>query len=228
MISLAVEPLVAEKFPGLTIAIVEGECGENKFVDEQTFSQWKAEVEENAKKIPVIGEHPHVQAWRKAFHAFGADPTKTRSSGEALLRRVQRGDSLPSINAIVDVYNVVSLKHVLPIGGQDAEKIVGGVKLRLAGKYENFVPLGASEQQKVDEGEVVYADDEKVLCSKWNYRDCEPAKISGETRKFVLFVDGAPGIAHDVVRAAAEELAVMLNKLVVGCKAKADRLAGVD
>lgn len=211
---------VYQKFAGLHIAVVEGSCSENKFSDEKAFLQEKKIAEENARKI-VLAEHPNIAAWRKTFHAFGADPTKTRSSGEALLRRVQRGDSLPSINAVVDVYNLISLKHTLPIGGQDEEKIFGNVFLRIAGENEKFVPLGASEPARIDVGEVVYADGEKILCSKWNYRDCEPAKISGETKKFVLFIDGCSGIEKERVENAAKELIAMLNKHVGGCGARA-------
>ena len=207
---------VAQKFAGLHIAVVQGTCSANKLVNENPFLQEKKIVEEKSKTI-VLAEHPSVQAWRKTFRAFGADPTKTRSSAEALLRRMQKGEALPRINSIVDVYNLISLKHVLPIGGQDEEKVCGKVFLRIAGETEKFVPLGASEQGRVDVGEVVYADDEKILCSKWNYRDCEPAKISDATKKFVLFVDGAPGIEKQKVEGTAKELAEMLKKFVQGC-----------
>ncbi len=228
MINFSLSEEVEAKFPGLTVAVVEGVCEENKLFDETAFLEEKNAAKQAARSGVALADHPHVQAWRKVFRSFGADPTKTRSSGEALLRRVQRGGELPRINAIVDIYNVISLRHVLPVGGQDAEKIAGGVKLRFAGKNENFVPLGANEPHEVDEGEVVYADDAQVLCSKWNYRDCEPAKISETTKKFVLFVDGAPGVDRKTVEKAAEELTAMLNKLVVGCAAKTDRLVGVD
>lgn len=219
MTDFSVEQKVLEKFGGLNIGVIEGGCSSNEFSDGAGFLEFKKLAEESARRFVPLAEHPHVAAWRKAFKAFGADPTKTRSSGEALVRRLQKGDFLPSINAIVDVYNAVSANQVIPVGGQDLEKIAGDVMLRFAGLEENFVPLGSEEQGRFDEGEVVYADGEKVLCSKWNYRDCEPAKISAETRKFVLFVDGAPGIPRGEVEQAAKELAESLNKFVKGCKA---------
>lgn len=218
MPNFSVERKVAEKFAGLTIGFVEGECSANSFSNAEQFQKEKENTQASAQAIVPLAEHPHIAAWRKAFKAFGADPTKTRSSAEAILRRLQKGEPLPSINAIVDIYNLISAKHVLPVGGQDAKNIEGSIVLRFAQEGENFLPLGASEPHKIDEGEVVYADEKKILCSKWNYRDCEPAKISGTTTKFVLFVDGAPGMEKSKVEAASADLATTLEKLVSGCK----------
>jgi DNA/RNA-binding domain of Phe-tRNA-synthetase-like protein len=215
---LSIDPKVASEFPGTTLGVVEGACIANKLVNEAEFAKEKQAAEEAARAIPVLSEHPNMAAWRAVFRKFGADPTKTRSSAEAMVRRIQKGDSIPEINAIVDVYNTVSAKRAIPIGGQDADAITGRMVLRFAKADDLFFPLGSTEPVAVSSGEVVYADDKHVLCSKWNYRDCEPAKIDDETTRFVLVVDGAPGIAEETVKAATAELAGMLEKYVEGCK----------
>jgi DNA/RNA-binding domain of Phe-tRNA-synthetase-like protein len=221
MVEFSVSQDVAAKFAGLNIGVVEGTCARNEISDEAAFLHFKADAEKAARAIEPLPSHPNIIAWRTAFKKFGADPTKTRSSGEAIARRIQKGGGIPRINAIVDIYNCVSALCTLPIGGQDAEKISGSVELRLARGDEKFVPLGSQAPEPVDEGEVIYADSQKVLCSKWNYRDCEDAKISGETERFALFVDGAPGIEREKVRTAAEELSARLSVLVAGCSASA-------
>jgi len=66
---------------------------------------------------------------------------------------------------------------------------------------------------------VVYADAEKILCRKWNYRDCEEAKIAETTTKFVLVVDGAAGIPAEKVEGAANELKAALEKFIQRCSA---------
>lgn len=198
--------------------MLEGTCGKNAFSDQEGFAGWKRQVEEAARKIPVLSEHPHVSAWRKTFKAFGADPTKTRSSAEALLRRIRKGENVPDINPIVDVYNAVSAEFAIPIGGQDLEKVRGDVALRFSEADDVFSPLGTGEPMKVDEGEVLYADSEKVLCSKWNWRDCFDARITENTARFVLFVDGAPGIPRDSVEKATQELSLRLEKFIPGCQ----------
>ena len=197
----------------------------NGLADERAFLSFKAEAEKAARAIEPLNSHPNIVAWRAAFRKFGADPTKTRSSGEAIARRVQKGGEIPRINTIVDVYNCISALHTIPVGGQDAEKISGAIALRLAHGDERFVPLGSQTPEPVDKNEVIYSDSQKILCSKWNYRDCEDAKISGETKKFMLFVDGAPGIEREKVRAAAEELASRLSSLVAGCHAAVTAIA---
>ena len=74
---------------------------------------------------------PHPAAWRDAYRAFGAKPQRTRPSIEALLRRLDQG-CLPRIDRITDVYNAVSIAHVLPIGGEDRAAYVGPARLARA------------------------------------------------------------------------------------------------
>ena len=78
---------------------------------------------------------------RSLYRRFGIDPTKTRPSSEALLRRVQRGQTWPAINSLVDVCNECSLAAQLPFGLYDLDRIVGDVMLRrgrLGEEYEGI------------------------------------------------------------------------------------------
>lgn len=217
MISISKD--VAAKFPGVTIGIIEGECAKNSIADEKAFLEETAQAEAKTRLIPVLSENPNIAAWRKMFRAFGEDPTKRKSSAEALAKRVLNGESLPRINGIVDCYNLVSLRNLVPIGGHDSEKIEGQVTLRFAREGEKFTPLGAREIQETNGGEVVYADAKKILCRKWNYRDCEEAKISGETTRFTLIADGAMGLEREKVEKTAFDLAKTLERMLEACKA---------
>lgn len=216
MASFSVSPEVRARFPSARICFVQGSCAPNTFSDEAAFSEYATTAEAQVRAIPVLSEHPNIAAWRKIFRAFGEDPTKRKPSAEALAKRIIKGEPLPRLNPIVDCYNAVSLKHLIPIGGQDSDKIAGEITLRFSKEGEPFIALGG-ERQTANGGEVVYADAEKILCRKWNYRDCEPAKISAETRKFVLFVDGAEGIQESAVEEAAQDLCQLLQKCVSGC-----------
>src|SRR5205814_2380274 len=80
----------------------------------------------------VVAVHPRIAAWRDAFSAFGARPSKFQSSVEALVRRARRGDELPAVNLVVGLYNATSLGHLVPIGGDDLERVDGGLHLRRA------------------------------------------------------------------------------------------------
>lgn len=74
--------------------------------------------------IPALGEA------RRLYRAAGVDPTRTRPSSEALLRRVLREQPLPRVNAAVDAVNLASLFFLLPIGLYDLDRVRGDVELR--------------------------------------------------------------------------------------------------
>jgi DNA/RNA-binding domain of Phe-tRNA-synthetase-like protein len=82
-----------------------------------------------------------VTAVRTMYKRVGLDPTKTRPSSEALLRRVRKGDTLPRINSMVDVCNWCSLEFQLPYGLYDASRIAGDVALRLGAEGESYAGI---------------------------------------------------------------------------------------
>jgi DNA/RNA-binding domain of Phe-tRNA-synthetase-like protein len=87
-----------------------------------------------------VRTHPpeEVSAVRTMYKRVGLDPTKTRPSSEALLRRLRRGDTLPRINSMVDVCNWCSLEFQLPYGLYDAAHINGDVELRIGREGESY------------------------------------------------------------------------------------------
>jgi DNA/RNA-binding domain of Phe-tRNA-synthetase-like protein len=88
----------------------------------------------------AVRAHPpaEIAAVRTMYKRVGLDPTKTRPSSEALLRRVRKGGSLPRINSMVDVCNWCSLEFQLPYGLYDAAHIDGDVELRIGRAGESY------------------------------------------------------------------------------------------
>ncbi len=86
-----------------------------------------------------------LQAARRLYHAAGVDPTRTRPSSEALLRRVLKGQGLPSVNNAVDAGNELSLRTLLPLGLYDAGWIQGEVELRLGRPGESYPGIRKEE-----------------------------------------------------------------------------------
>lgn len=72
-----------------------------------------------------------TRAVRAMYRRIGIDPTKTRPSNEALLRRVRKGEPLPRVNALVDIINWCSVELQLPYGLYDLAHVSGNVTLRL-------------------------------------------------------------------------------------------------
>jgi DNA/RNA-binding domain of Phe-tRNA-synthetase-like protein len=78
---------------------------------------------------------------RALYRAFGIDPTKTRPSSEALLRRVLRGLAVPDVSNAVDLGNLLSLELQLPLGLYDAARIVAPVVLRRGRRAESYAGI---------------------------------------------------------------------------------------
>jgi DNA/RNA-binding domain of Phe-tRNA-synthetase-like protein len=93
-----------------------------------------ADVESRVRQQPPAD----VAAVRTMYKRVGLDPTKTRPSSEALLRRVRKGDPLPRINSLVDVCNWCSLEFQLPYGLYDAAHVEGDIELRLGREGESY------------------------------------------------------------------------------------------
>jgi DNA/RNA-binding domain of Phe-tRNA-synthetase-like protein len=132
----------------------------------------------------------HREAWGDAYRAFGAKPQRTPSSAEALLKRVARDGMLPRVNAVVDLYNAVSLRFAIPVGGENAESYAGAPHLMRAMGSEKFETMqaGAPHIEAPEPGEVIWRDELGVTCRRWNWRQCSRTRIEATTTNmwFVL------------------------------------------
>jgi DNA/RNA-binding domain of Phe-tRNA-synthetase-like protein len=158
----------------------------------------------------AIPELPAVAPWRAAYQAFGVKPSKFKSSIENLLRSAQSG-RLRSINPLVDLYNVVSLEHRLPCGGEDIDTLVGQIRLTRAAGDEYFVPLGGSAPEPPPAGAVIYRDDAGVICSCWNWREADRTKLTEATTNAFLCIEALPPLAPAAVEAACAQLAALVT-----------------
>jgi DNA/RNA-binding domain of Phe-tRNA-synthetase-like protein len=161
-------------------------------------------------------ERPHVAEWRDAYRAFGAKPQRTRSSLEALLRRVP--DGLPRINRLTDVYNAVSVLHEIPVGGEDLARYVGAPRLVRATGEEPFETAadGAAVVEHPEPGEVIWCDEAGVTCRRWNWRQCTRTQLTPATTSALFILDGLGAIGRDGLLAAGEDLAARLRTLDPG------------
>ncbi len=160
----------------------------------------------------AIREHPHVAVWREAFQRLGVNPNKYPSSIEALGKRVQKSQSLPSINPVVDLVNALSVKYVLPMGAHTMDVLLGDVELRVADPADVFLPWGATEPEVVDAGEIVYATGHQVRTRKWVWRQGEMAKVDSSSKTIFFPIDAFYGHTDRAARAAQAELAEWLQE----------------
>jgi DNA/RNA-binding domain of Phe-tRNA-synthetase-like protein len=154
---------------------------------------------------------PVLDAWRDAYRAFGAKPQRTRPSVDALLRRAPAG--LPEINRLVDTYNAISVKHGLPVGGEDLDTYRGAPRLVRAAGDEPFDTVAGGEPavEYPEFGEVVWRDDEGVTCRRWNWRQCVRTRVTERTSTVLFLLERLDPMPLDALRAAGDELVGLLD-----------------
>lgn len=206
-----------ELFPDATIAIAVVGGIDNTIEDPEIWPMLEVEIERAAASASEgeISQHPAVAPWRAAFAKFGVKPSKYRSSIESMLRSAQSG-RLRSINPLVDLYNTISLRHQLPVGGEDLSKIQGDIRLTRAAGDESFNPLGADGPEPPPAGAVIYRDDEGVICSCWNWREAERTMLSPATTDAVLVIESIPPLDPTAARIAIDDLAALVTRHLGG------------
>jgi DNA/RNA-binding domain of Phe-tRNA-synthetase-like protein len=158
-----------------------------------------------------VSEHPRVAPWREAYRAFGAKPKDHPSSIENLLRRAAKGQPLRSVNPLVDLYNVVSLRHLLPVGGEDLAAVEGDVELRFAGIDEPALRLlGEPEARPPRPGEVIYADRVGALCRRWNWKEADRTRLTAATTRGFLVIEALPPADRAELDAALADLGALV------------------
>ena len=219
---LEVDPRIFARFPGVLVGVVVARGLDNR-TPRPGLADELRRAERAARQRLGPGpaaEHERIVPWREAYRAFGAKPSKYRSSLEALARRVLAGDEVPCINPLVDLYNRVSLDHLLPAGGEDLGTIVGTVRLRFADKDEPAVELLGDPQPRAPEpGEVIYADDIGAVCRRWNWREAARTKLTPDTRDALLVLEALPPAGGAELEAALAELAASVEALLGGAAA---------
>ncbi|MEM3874574.1 MAG: phenylalanine--tRNA ligase beta subunit-related protein [Candidatus Bathyarchaeia archaeon] len=196
---------VASKFPQLAISIgtinnvtVERENPKIRELKRALYAEFRTQ-----HSVEGLKENPVVRAYRDFYWRLGIDPTKTRPSGEALLRRVLHGDEPPTISTAVDAYNLASMKTIIPISGFDKDTLHPPFNVRFAENGEPFTGIGMEKPMALKSNMLVLADTQRVLCI-YPYRDADQTKITPETKNILLVAYGAPGITQQQLEEAVK------------------------
>ncbi|MFS4109504.1 B3/4 domain-containing protein [Streptomyces sp. PD-S100-1] len=165
-------------------------------------------------------EDPHMAAWREVYTAFGSKPSRTRNSAEALAKRALSDAGLPRVNVLVDVYNAISVAHLIPVGGEDLDLIQGGMRLVRATGDEDFVTVAGGEEtvEHPGAGEVVWCDEAGVTCRRWNWRQGPRTRLTEGTVSGLFLLESLAPMPVAEAEAAAAELAELLEKFSPGAR----------
>lgn len=129
-----------------------------------------------------------IKVWREAFQKFKTKKG-ARSSIEALLKRVHKGNHIGTINPLVDIYNSISLRYAMPCGGEDIDAFAGDIRLTKAVGNESFVTLGTDKNEPPYEGEIVYKDNEGAICRCFNWRESVRTMLTENTKNAFLCIE---------------------------------------
>lgn len=207
-------PDILEPFPGIVGGILHPTSvanGETPPTLAEAFASEQRATKARIGEMP-LSEIPALAAWRRVFRGFGVDPTQYRSAAEALLRRLTKQGELPSIGTLVDLANLVSIRHALPVAVFDLQGIRGGLTVRFAKGDEAWADLGASATERPAPGEVVFVDAADVVAARrWCWRQSAGSAASAATTDVLVTVEGHHDGAMDDVPRALDELEQLIR-----------------
>ncbi|HVP41566.1 MAG TPA: phenylalanine--tRNA ligase beta subunit-related protein [Candidatus Krumholzibacteriaceae bacterium] len=168
-------------------------------------------------KAELLKDDSTVRAYRDLYWSLGIDPTKTRPSGEALLRRVLHGNDIPRISDVVDAYNLASLETIIPLSGFDQDLIFPPLEIRFSNEKDEFKCIGMSKLIKLTEKMLLVADRKQILCI-YPYRDAHATRITEKTHNVLIVGYGAPNISITQLVAVVEKALDYIEKAAGGRK----------
>jgi len=167
----------------------------------------------SSNDLENLGFEPLIKSYRSLHWTYGMDPTKKRVSSEAVLRRVLKGENLWRISNLVDVVNLASAYHKIPIGLIDATKIFGQLVLRQARKGEVFQRIGG-EELECRGRELVLADDIGIVCYGFAIHDSDRTKVTKQSKQVILLLYGAPAATSNIMEDATSFTLGMIKQWV--------------
>ena len=205
---------ILEKFPSTCLGIIAVREIDNSKSNHEILNllgEAQLSIRNQFQNIK-LSEHPRIKCWREVYSAFGAKPSKYSCSIEAMIKRILEGEKVPDINNIVNLYNYISLKNLISVGGDDADKIEGDVILTMAKGDERFREIGQEEIKNPNLGEVIFKDDNDVLGRRWNWRQSEKTKITKQSTNINLQIEGVYPVARNEIEEASRELMNLIQK----------------
>ncbi|MCH2089604.1 MAG: B3/4 domain-containing protein [Pseudoalteromonas sp.] len=150
----------------------------------------------------------HLNAWGDVYRKFGSKPKRTPCSAAALRKRALKDGIIPSIDPVVDIYNAISLRFAVPVGGENIDSFKGTPTLTIADGTETFdtVKNGVNSIETPDVGEVIWRDDVGVTCRRWNWRQGIRTRIEPNTRNMWFILESLPEMPIQHLQDAGQEM----------------------
>ncbi len=199
---------VFEKLPDVCFAIVAAKGINNMGKNPDIENLLKVQVENTHQyfKDKNVKEYDKIICYREAFQTLGINPNKFMCSIEALSSRISKKAFLPSINPIVDLVNVVSLKYVLPMGAHNIGNLCDDICIRFSSETDTFLPMGQDKAEIMEARELVYASGSNILTRRWIWRQSDIDKADENSSTILFPIDGFKSINYQALLEAKTEL----------------------
>lgn len=212
-------PEIVSNYPNLNGGVILATGLTNSPTSADLKAEYAAEQQAVKSRIgdTPLSELPSLHAWRRAIAAFGVSPTKYRTAAEALLRRLTKKGDIPSINTLVDIGNLVSIRYGLPVAIFDSQQVTGVVTVGYSDGTETYTELGSDEIIHPEVGEVVFADENKmVIARRWCWRQSRSSAAGAHTTSAIITIEAQHKGGREDVARAIEDLEDLLNRYAGG------------
>ncbi|MCY3834152.1 MAG: phenylalanine--tRNA ligase beta subunit-related protein [Chloroflexi bacterium] len=215
MKSFQYDARIVESYPNLVAGVIVASDVKNGPAPAALRDKYHAEQAAVKARIGArpLSELPSLSAWRRAISAFGVSPTKYRSAAEALLRRLTKKGDIPSINTLVDIGNLVSIRYGLPVAIFDTNRIAAPITVHYSDGSEAYMELGSDAIIHPLPGEVIFSDEKRmVVARRWCWRQSATSAAGENTTDAVITVEAHHDDgARDIECALADLLALLAD-----------------
>jgi DNA/RNA-binding domain of Phe-tRNA-synthetase-like protein len=164
-----------------------------------------------------LSELVSISAWRSTFRSFGSDPTKYRCAAESLIRRLVKKGDIPSINTLVDIGNLISIRYALPISVMDLRHVQGTITVHFADGNEHYRELNSVDVIHPDQGEVVFSDDTgMVMARRWCWRQSDESASRINTQNIIVTIEAQHEGGRIDVQSAVDDCLALLSEFCGG------------
>lgn len=202
---------IAPKFRALSISVIGTEVQNSEYAKQVLQEACTFVIEHD-----YSWAESHINEWGEVFRQFGAKPNRTPCSAAALRKRVLKDGTMPSIDPIVDIYNAISIRYAIPVGGEDMDSYQGIPTLTIADGTESFDTMknGEASIESPDVGEVIWRDDIGVTCRRWNWRQGVRTRIEPNTRNMWFILESLPEMPLEHLQEAGDEMVKHLQVIM--------------
>lgn len=185
---------VFESYPNYRRYVVLAKGVDNSGADEELerMLREREQAVRSCENLSNYKEHPRILAWRKVFEDMNLNPNRFPPSIANLVKRVKSGKDLPFVNKLVCIFNIVSLKYIVPCGGDDLDVVKGTLLLGRAAGDETYRHLGKPQEiENPVPGEIILYDTgtKDVFCRGWCWKNGDSSKIMPETKNVAINID---------------------------------------